>query len=146
MSLKSKTYITRSPEETKGLAQKLLKDGARIFLLNGQLGAGKSTFVRGLAQAVGWTGEVQSPTFTLMKEYPVTAKDYQKKFDLLMHVDLYRLEDEPNPLPLDEWVEHTRRILAVEWPTQHWRLPGTVEINFTLLPDESRQVEVIPLA
>lgn len=146
MSFKSKTYTTNSSEETKELAQKLLKDGARIFLLNGQLGAGKSTFVRGLAEAVGWTGEVQSPTFTLMKEYPVTAKDYQKKFDLLMHVDLYRLEDEPNPLPLDEWVEHTRRILAVEWPTRHWRLPGTVEINFTLLPDESRQVEVIPLA
>lgn len=145
MSLKSKTYTTHTPEETQQLAQQLLKDGARIFLLNGQLGAGKSTFVRGLAQAVGWKGEVQSPTFTLMKEYPVTSTKYKKEFDLLMHVDLYRLEDEPNPLPLDEWVEYPRRLLAIEWPTQQWRLPGAVEINFTLLPDESRQIEVIPL-
>lgn len=146
MSLKSKTYTSRSPEETKKLAQKLLQDGARIFLLHGQLGAGKSTFVRGLAQAVGWKGEVQSPTFTLMKEYPVTAKPYKKQFDLLLHVDLYRLEDEPNPLPLDEWVEHSRRVLAVEWPTQQWHIPGSVEINFTVLPDQSRQIEVIHLA
>ncbi|MEK7540006.1 MAG: tRNA (adenosine(37)-N6)-threonylcarbamoyltransferase complex ATPase subunit type 1 TsaE [Patescibacteria group bacterium] len=146
MGLKSKTYITYSPEETKKLAQKLLQDGARIFLLTGQLGTGKSTFVRGLAQAVGWKGEVPSPTFTLMKEYPVTAKQYKKQFDLLMHVDLYRLEDEPNPLPLDEWVEYSRRLLAVEWPKQQWRIPGSVEINFTVLPDQSRQIEVIPLA
>lgn len=144
MSLKSKTYITHTPEETKKLAQQLLKDGARIFLLNGQLGAGKSTFVRGLAQSIGWKGEVQSPTFTLMKEYPVTSA-LKKEFDVLMHVDLYRLEDEPNPLPLDEWVEYPRRLLAIEWPTQQWRLPGAVEINFTLLPDESREIEVIPL-
>lgn len=145
MSLKSKTYTTHTPEETKQLAQQLLKDGARIFLLSGQLGAGKSTFVRGLAQAIGWKGEVQSPTFTLMKEYPVTSAVYKKDFDMLTHVDLYRLEDEPNPLPMDEWVEYPRRLLAIEWPTQQWRLPGAVEVNFTLLPDESRQIEVIPL-
>lgn len=146
MSLKSKVYITKTPEETKHLAAVLLKSGARIFLLNGQLGAGKSTFVRGLAEAVGWKGEVQSPTFTLMKEYPVSSKKFSPKFDLLMHIDLYRLEDEPNPLPLDEWAEHTRRVLAIEWPTQHWNLPGTVEINITLLQDGSRKFEVIPPA
>lgn len=146
MGLKSKVYTTQTPEETKKLAAQLLTAGARVFLLNGQLGAGKSTFVRGLAEAVGWKGEVQSPTFTLMKEYPVTSQKFTPKFDLLMHVDLYRLEDEPNPLPLDEWAEHSRRILAIEWPTQRWNLPGTVEINITLLPDGSRQFEVIPLA
>lgn len=146
MGLKSKVYTAKTPEETKKLAAQLLTAGARMFLLSGQLGAGKSTFVRGLAEAVGWEGEVQSPTFTLMKEYPVSSKKFTPKFDLLMHIDLYRLEDEPNPLPLDEWAEHSRRILAIEWPTQRWTLPGTVEINITVLPDGSRQFEVIPLA
>lgn len=149
MSLKSKVYITHSDADLHLLAKKLLLGGLRVFLLNGQLGAGKTTLVRGLAKTLGWAATVPSPTFTLMKEYPVTAVGWKKQYDKLVHIDLYRLQDETNPLPIVEWVSDPRVVVAIEWPrpgTSHaWSVPGVAEINFELGTDESRRVSVIPL-
>lgn len=147
------TVITRSDGDLHILAKKLLKSGVRVFLLNGQLGAGKTTFVRGLAKAVGWTATVPSPTFTLMKEYPVTAVAWKKQFDQLVHIDLYRLQDEINPLPITEWITDPRCLVAIEWPRPgmgrakagELPIPDVAEINFELQPDESRRVTIIPL-
>jgi tRNA threonylcarbamoyladenosine biosynthesis protein TsaE len=120
------TFHTDSEEGTHELASRFgtrLEPGS-VVLLSGDLGAGKTAFVRGLARGLGLDPkEVSSPTFTLIQEYrgPRT----------LVHVDLYRLEPrEVADLGLDELFD-SDAVVAVEWPD---RLPeepaGAVRIAF----------------
>lgn len=98
-----------SEADTQAVAARLaavLRPGDMVAL-HGDLGAGKSTFARGLLQALGWAGEVPSPTFTLVQPYedlPVPV----------WHVDLYRLDHpaEADALGLFE----TDAALVIEWP------------------------------
>jgi len=107
-------FLTRSPEQTQALAKKLLAQSkdTRIFLLHGNLGAGKTVFVKGLAKALGITEPVTSPTFTLRKSY--TGRSGVR----LHHFDLYRLQQNENleTIGLQELLEDGRDYLAVEWP------------------------------
>ena len=81
-----------------------------IVLLYGELGAGKTTLVRGMARAVGYHGRVSSPTFAL-------AHVYRGKRLTLHHLDLYRLkEGETGELGLDELLNDPRGAVVVEWP------------------------------
>ena len=102
--------ITHSEEETKALAKRLadqLKPGM-ILLLEGQLGAGKTTFTKGIAEALGISRAVKSPTYTLIKEYTDGKLP-------LYHMDLYRLEDsEDEDLGLDDYF-YGEGITVVEW-------------------------------
>ncbi|MCC5896162.1 MAG: tRNA (adenosine(37)-N6)-threonylcarbamoyltransferase complex ATPase subunit type 1 TsaE [Alkalibacterium sp.] len=102
--------MTHNEEETKALAKQLaalLKPGMTI-LLEGQLGAGKTTFTKGIAESLGIKRAVKSPTYTLIKEY--TDGDIP-----LYHMDLYRLEDaEDEDLGLDEYF-YGEGITIVEW-------------------------------
>lgn len=102
--------ITHNEEETKMLAKQLadlLKPGMTI-LLEGQLGAGKTTFTKGVAETLGIKRAVKSPTYTLIKEYT------DGKIPLY-HMDLYRLEDaEDEDLGLDEYF-YGDGITIVEW-------------------------------
>ena len=80
------SYHTSSPDETHDLARRMaatLKAGA-LLILTGELGAGKTTFVKGLAEGLGITGLVRSPTFTVVNIYRGPATLY--------HIDLYRLD------------------------------------------------------
>ena len=107
----TETLTTRSEEETaaigRGLARSLAADS--VILLTGDLGAGKTAFVRGLAEGLGISpNEVSSPTFTLIQEYRGGRL-------LLLHVDLYRLNDarEIDDLGLDELGSGS--VVAIEW-------------------------------
>jgi tRNA threonylcarbamoyladenosine biosynthesis protein TsaE len=81
-----------------------------LVLLFGELGAGKTTLVRGLARGVGYRGRVTSPTFAL-------AHVYRGKRLTLHHLDLYRLkEGETGELGLDELLNDPRGAVVVEWP------------------------------
>ena len=118
----SETITTRSEEETVVAGERLaarLKRGD-VVLLHGDLGAGKTAFVRGLAKGLGASADdVSSPTFTLIQEYrgPVT----------LQHVDLYRLKPaEIEGLGLDELTDGSA-VVAIEWaerwtaaPSESW--------------------------
>jgi tRNA threonylcarbamoyladenosine biosynthesis protein TsaE len=111
---------THSEEETAAAGRELartLRSGA-IVLLSGDLGAGKTAFVRGMAEGLGIDpAEVTSPTFTLVQEYRGGRLP-------LYHVDLYRLKPaEVDDLGLDE-MTLARGVTAIEWPD---RLPRAFE-------------------
>jgi tRNA threonylcarbamoyladenosine biosynthesis protein TsaE len=81
-----------------------------LVLLYGELGAGKTTLVRGMARGVGYRGRVSSPTFAL-------AHVYRGKRLTLHHLDLYRLEEgETQELGLDELLNDPSGAVVVEWP------------------------------
>ncbi len=101
--------VTSSPAETER-AGLLLGERLRpgdVVLLTGELGAGKTTFVRGIAQGTGSKADVASPTFQLVRIYPGRVQ--------LAHVDLYRVENnaELRDLGLEELAD--RGAVVVEW-------------------------------
>lgn len=111
---------TRSEAETSAVGRALaagLSNGS-VLLLSGDLGAGKTAFVRGLAEGLGVDPlEVSSPTFTLIQEYRGGRLP-------LHHVDLYRLRSiEVDELGLDE-MTRAGGVIAIEWPD---RLPRPLE-------------------
>jgi tRNA threonylcarbamoyladenosine biosynthesis protein TsaE len=104
-------WTTRSAEETQALAERLeaeLPTGA-VLCLHGDLGAGKTCFVQGLARAMGVRRPVGSPTFTLVNEYRGRRR--------LAHVDLYRLRGASDALGLgvEEYLDHFDGVVAIEW-------------------------------
>ena len=114
-------FEVNSVEETWELARKLapeLKPGD-VICLEGDLGAGKTTFTQGLAAALGVPGRVNSPTFCIVQEHRATFA--RSKVDLplpyLVHMDLYRLHDEDDVIAIG-WEDFLAQgaILVVEWP------------------------------
>ena len=86
-----------------------------VVLLRGDLGAGKTTLAQGIARGLGVDGPVQSPTFTLIAEYPAAQLGQGGRF---VHVDLYRLEGdaELRSIGLDECFDCSDCITVIEWP------------------------------
>lgn len=104
-------YRTRSGTETELLGRRLgktLKKG--LICLHGDLGAGKTTFVKGLAKGLGIVSQVQSPTFTY-------SRVHKGKMNLY-HFDFYRLEKRDRELEeeVKEALEHENSVVAIEWP------------------------------
>ena len=128
-------HVTRSETETAGIASDLaatLSPGD-VLLLSGNLGAGKTAFVRGLAAGLGIDPEdVSSPTFTLVHEYRGGRVT-------LYHVDLYRLEKAAtDELGLEEL---HRGVLAIEWPDRLTHsLPGARHISIAILDGDERRI------
>jgi tRNA threonylcarbamoyladenosine biosynthesis protein TsaE len=117
--LTSKTITTQSEDETAHVARELgaTLSAGDVVLLVGDLGAGKTAFVRGLAEGLGIGGdEVSSPTFTLVQEY-------RRGRLRLIHADLFRLNDprEIEDLGLDELAADG--VLAIEWAEKLPRPP-----------------------
>jgi len=115
----TKSFFTSSEVETGAVGSELGTKLSRgdVVLLIGDLGAGKTAFVRGLAEGLGIASDqVSSPTFTLVQEYRAGRVP-------LVHVDLYRLDDprEIDDLGLDEIAEEA--VLAIEWAEKHPRPP-----------------------
>lgn len=134
-------HRTESEAETMGVGTALaaaLPPGA-VLLLHGDLGAGKTAFVRGLAAGLGLDpDEVSSPTFTLVHEYRGGRLP-------LYHADLYRLPSGSalEDLGLDELSEDG--VLAIEWPERLVRPPAaSVVVRFAITGDTSRTIEVTP--
>ena len=130
--------ITTSEEETESAGERLAGSLAPgdVVLLYGDLGAGKTAFVRGLARGLGAAADdVSSPTFTIIQEYSGRAKLY--------HVDLYRLEPlEVDDLGLDELVS-TEGIVAIEW-AERWtgRPDDAIEIRIADAGEDRRHIAV----
>ena len=111
-----------------------LSPGA-VVLLGGPLGAGKTAFVRGLAEGLGCDGEdVSSPTFTIVQEYRGRVT--------LQHVDLYRLGPaEVDDLALEDLMEGA--VTAVEWPDRWREAPAdAIVVKIESLGGDRRQIEI----
>ena len=108
-------FEVNSVEETWALAKKFSAElsPGDIICLEGDLGAGKTTFTQGLASALGVSGRVTSPTFCIVQEHCSASQPST----LLVHMDLYRLNDEDDVLAIG-WEDYLSRgaILVVEWP------------------------------
>jgi tRNA threonylcarbamoyladenosine biosynthesis protein TsaE len=129
--------ITRSEAETMAVARELAEDlhAGAVLLLSGNLGAGKTAFVRGLAEGLGIDPEeVSSPTFTLIHEYRGGRLT-------LYHVDLYRLERAAaEDLGLDE-LGVRDGVLAIEWPNRlSHTLPDSIVVDLDIVDDQTRRI------
>ncbi len=96
---------------------------AFIIALEGDLGAGKTTFVQTLAKELGVVGTLQSPTYVLMKKYSIppdslTSDVMGRHFTTLIHIDAYRLNDpkEIEALRPEEFLNDPATLVCIEWP------------------------------
>lgn len=131
--------ITNSSDETMDLGIKfssLLPSGT-VVCLTGDLGAGKTTFTRGVAKGLNITDVVQSPTFNIMKIYFKGSRP-------LIHIDAYRLLDVNTDIGLDEYIGFESGITLIEWPMYIKDLipEDHVEISFKHLGDDKREIVV----
>jgi tRNA threonylcarbamoyladenosine biosynthesis protein TsaE len=110
--------ISHSATQTQRLGVRLgeLLQGGELILLNGQLGTGKTTFTQGLAQGMGITENINSPTFTLLKEYHERSGGVYSGGPALYHFDLYRLDNPEEILDLGfEDYFYSNGVCVVEW-------------------------------
>src|SRR5450631_4741478 len=127
----SREYITHSAEETMALGRKLaptLKD-ARLVILRGDLGAGKTTLVKGIAEGLQAASQedVTSPTFTLIHEFHGPEVN-------LYHVDLYRIDTprELDTLGLDELFAEEGNLVLLEWGEKFQRFEKERDVEICL--------------
>lgn len=108
-----KFYLSKSEAETKNFAAEILKENpdVKLILLNGDLGAGKTTFVKGIAAFLEIEEKlIKSPTYTFYNVFSSTK-------NTLYHFDLYRLEnyDEELFLEIEEILHHPNNLVVIEW-------------------------------
>lgn len=136
--MNSNLIKTTSPEETKALAAGLLSQlgEPRPILLFGELGSGKTTFVKGIAQALNIPErKIKSPTFTYVRE--INLPDSRK----LYHMDLYRCDKKSSHEYLE--IENIEDWLVIEWPENLKKLPAArTEVHFTITGETSRTITI----
>ncbi|MFB4166043.1 tRNA (adenosine(37)-N6)-threonylcarbamoyltransferase complex ATPase subunit type 1 TsaE [Alteribacillus sp. JSM 102045] len=132
-------FLSTSTDETINIAQNIGRylKGGDVLTLNGELGAGKTHFTKGIALALEVKKVVNSPTFTIIKEYEGTLPLY--------HMDVYRLEEEEaEELGLEEYLEG-EGICVIEWPEKiKDMLPDKrLEISINRINESNRSIQLI---
>ena len=138
-----KQFTIHGEQETKKFAAEYASKlvGGEVVELIGDLGAGKTTFVRGVVEAFGSEARVKSPTFTIMNEYPVGGEIVKR----IVHLDLYRFTspDEIAALQLEDYIRPDT-VVFVEWPNV-FDVPifeNAKRIEFIHVDEEARKVIV----
>lgn len=145
--MKTFTFRTYHSDETERLGERLaeqLKAGD-VITLEGDLGAGKTTFTKGIARGLGVQRVVNSPTFTIIKEYEGHLPLY--------HMDVYRLEDQDEDLGFDEyfygdgvtvveWAQFIQDMLPEEYLTITIKHVKEEEREFIFIPNGKRYVRI----
>ena len=131
-------FFSRSPEQTRRIGMRLgseLKIGD-VICLQGNLGAGKTTFVQGLAQGWGSIDAVSSPTFIIVNEYRRATGGQ------IFHLDAYRLESMPEAEELDLDAMLSEGVVIIEWPEKLNGLIPSDRLWITLehIQEEQRQM------
>jgi tRNA threonylcarbamoyladenosine biosynthesis protein TsaE len=131
-------HCSRNPDETRFIASDFVRNApaGTVVSLIGDLGAGKTEFVKGLALGLGFAGEVTSPTFTILHEYRGGRLP-------LFHLDFYRLheESELDEIGFDEYLK-AGGVCAIEWGNRFPnRLPpDSIKVVFSIEADERREI------
>jgi tRNA threonylcarbamoyladenosine biosynthesis protein TsaE len=112
---------TYSAEETKKIGEELAREvllkkpkgKAVIISLFGNLGSGKTTFVQGFLKGAGWRKRVTSPTFIIMRRFPLRRKNFKNVY----HLDAYRLKpSDVQHLAFEDLKKDPKNVILVEWP------------------------------
>ena len=133
--------ISESAEKTRSIAKKLAKDlkPGDVLCLYGDLGTGKTKFIQGLAQALGIKKRILSPSFVLVREYPLKSGKF-------LHVDLFRLEkvEAPGQWWLLEFFQKKSDIIAIEWADRaRYFLPkNRIEVRFSYVSKNERKINI----
>ena len=103
-------YTSRCEEDTMEIAENIESEKfpGMVICLDGELGSGKTVFVKGFAKALGLKETITSPTFSLVKEYPDGEMP-------LYHMDVYRLDDSNEEFGLDDYLNQ-EAVCIIEWP------------------------------
>lgn len=140
-----RTIVTKNFEETRELGVELAAQlrGGEIITLEGELGAGKTTFMQGFAKGLGITKNILSPTFIIMRSYAVPD---DKKIKMLYHVDLYRIEEEKDiqELGLIDVMGNPDTIVAIEWPEKMGDIlpKDTIHIKLEYRGENERKITI----
>jgi len=128
------------PDETATLSLGAsLSEFTGIIFLNGELGAGKTTLVRGFLQALGYQGAVKSPTYTLVEPYDIAGRR-------VLHMDIYRLADpaELEALAIRDELDGDYTLL-IEWPERAQGYLGEPDLEIDLqYAGDARQARIVP--
>lgn len=139
--------ITHSVQDTQEVARSIAKDilekrKPNLVLLEGELGGGKTTFSQGFIKSLGVEQVVTSPTFVIMKPYPIRDTEYT-----VYHIDLYRLNQEWEVLDLGiiDLIQNHNNILLIEWasktPNLWENIPHTL-IEFKVINQQERSINI----
>ncbi|MCX6714451.1 MAG: tRNA (adenosine(37)-N6)-threonylcarbamoyltransferase complex ATPase subunit type 1 TsaE [Candidatus Uhrbacteria bacterium] len=137
--------ISNSLEETKNIAHKFASTlvGGDVVFLEGDLGAGKTSFVQGVLEALGYTEPVRSPTFSIMNMYLIAN---HPTIERVIHLDFYRFESprEVHSLGLEEMMENKKNVFMIEWPKNGIEngsdIRYTRSIKFRSVNEQTREI------
>ncbi|MCR5229537.1 MAG: tRNA (adenosine(37)-N6)-threonylcarbamoyltransferase complex ATPase subunit type 1 TsaE [Solobacterium sp.] len=135
--MKEYSIVTKSRDETHELGEKLGRSAqpGMVFLMNGDLGAGKTTLTQGIGRGLGVKKQITSPTFTIMKIYHGRLTLY--------HIDAYRMEGIDQDLGFDEYLNDDG-LTVIEWSQF---MPALIpdeylSVTITLLDEDQRQFDM----
>jgi tRNA threonylcarbamoyladenosine biosynthesis protein TsaE len=143
-----KRFLTKSEKETEKLGEKIgkkilkekLDKTAKILALEGDLGGGKTTFLKGFAKGLGIREKILSPTFILFRKFQIP----NSKFQNFYHIDCYRIEKPREILSLGfkGIIKNPKNIVAIEWAEKIKKiLPRKViKIKFKILEKKEREI------
>ena len=133
-------YVSRKEEDTLALAQNIESEKfpGMVICLNGELGSGKTIFVKGFAHALGIEENITSPTFNIVKEY----KDGEAP---LNHMDVYRLEDNSSSFDFDDYFDG-EAITIIEWAEliQNSLPEERLDLTFKIIDENTRVIVLTP--
>ena len=114
-----KIYITKNEKETLALGEKFARGlkGGEVIGLTGELGAGKTVFIKGVARGLGIKKNITSPTFNIMKVYETRIKNYESRIMNFVHVDAYRLKngDGLEEIGIKDYLGEKNAVVVIEW-------------------------------
>jgi tRNA threonylcarbamoyladenosine biosynthesis protein TsaE len=138
-----KNIITKSESETEQAGEEFAKTliPGSVVCLYGDLGAGKTTFTKGVAKGLGISDRIISPTFSLVRQHEI---DRQSSINTLYHIDLYRLENEEDikKIGIDEILSDITGVVLIEWAERLGKLlpDKRIEVYITNSDDTFRNI------
>lgn len=140
-------FLSKSVEETAKIAAEFAiklkpKDAATVVGLYGELGSGKTTFMKYFAAALGVKEEIKSPTFVIMKFFHLSIFP---SFCKLIHIDAYRIEKEEEMLNLgwNEIISDSKNLICIEWPEKiSGILPSHIMVKFEHVSENERKISI----